>query len=161
MSTSGVSARASVPARIRVMVADDHTLIRYGLGRLIAAQPDLQLVATAADGASAVEVAARERPDVIVLDLSMPLLDGVSAAEEIARRSPDTRVLVLSSYVQEVVVTSAFNAGVSGYLAKHASSGEVLDGIRQAHAGGTPMSEGICCTDHRGVADRLMDPPRP
>ena len=159
----GSSAQWSVRERIRVVVADDHPLIRSGLARLIAAEPDLELVGTAADGVSAVEVAEREQPDVVVLDLSMPLLDGVTAAEEIGQRSPDVRVLVLSSYVQEVVVTSAFNAGVSGYLAKDVAAAEVLDGIRQTHAGGTPMSEGIRSmvplADPRGLAERLADPP--
>ena len=125
------------PQRIRVLVADDHPLIRSGLARLVSAPPD------AADGICAIEEAERAQPDVIVLDLSMPRLDGVTAAEEIRRKSPQARVLVLSSYVQESVVISAFNAGVRGYLAKNVSSHEVIEGIRETHAGGTPMSEAI------------------
>jgi DNA-binding NarL/FixJ family response regulator len=149
------------PARIRVLVADDHPLIRSGLARLVSAQPDLELVGTAEDGICAVEVAERAQPDVIVMDLSMPRLDGVTAAEVIRVRSPGSRVLVLSSYVQEAVVISAFNAGVCGYLAKNASSGEVIDGIRQTAAGGNPMSESIRTMDPRSVVDLLTDADAP
>jgi DNA-binding NarL/FixJ family response regulator len=144
--------------RIRVLVADDHPLIRSGLARLVSAQPDLELVGTAADGVCAVEEAERAQPDVIVLDLSMPLLDGVTAAEEIRRKSPQARVLVLSSYVQESVVISAFNAGVRGYLAKNVSSHEVIEGIRETHAGGTPMSESIRMMHaHNSLAEALTE----
>lgn len=149
--------RQADPARIRVLVADDHPLIRSGLARLVSAEADLELVGTAADGVRAVEVAERERPDVVLLDLSMPMLDGVTAAEEIREKSPQARVLVLSSYAQEVVVTSAFRAGVCGYLVKDVSSAEVLEGIRQAHAGGSPTSTGITSVDPRSVGDQLAE----
>jgi DNA-binding NarL/FixJ family response regulator len=135
VSIPGASTYLSVPGRIRVLIADDHALIRSGLARLVSAEPDLELVGTAADGLRAVELAEREQPDVVVLDLSMPGLDGVSAAGEMRHRSPGARVLVLSSYVQE--------AGVCGYLLKNVSSLEVLQGIRLTHAGGAPMSERI------------------
>jgi DNA-binding NarL/FixJ family response regulator len=144
--------------RIRVLVCDDHPMIRAGLARLVSAQPDLELVGTAADGICAVEEAERARPDVIVMDLSMPLLDGVTAAEEIRRKSPRARVLVLSSYVQESVVISAFNAGARGYLAKNVASHEVIDGIRETHAGGTPMSETIrTMHPHSSLVDVLTE----
>jgi DNA-binding NarL/FixJ family response regulator len=143
VSIPGASTYLSVPGRIRVLIADDHALIRSGLARLVSAEPDLELVGTAADGLRAVELAEREQPDVVVLDLSMPGLDGVSAAGEMRHRSPGARVLVLSSYVQEAVVTAAFAAGVCGYLLKNVSSLEVLQGIRLTHAGGAPMSERI------------------
>ena len=133
----------SVPACIRVLIADDHALIRSGLARLVSGEPDLELVGTAADGLRAVELAEAEQPDVVVLDLSMPGLDGVSAAGEMRRRSPHARILVLSSHVQEAVVTAAFSAGVRGYLSKDVSSLEVLKAIRETHAGGAPMSERI------------------
>lgn len=146
--------------RIRVLVADDHPLIRSGLARLVSAQPDLELVGTAADGLCAVEEAERAQPDVVVLDLSMPRLDGVTAAEEIRRKSPRARVLVLSSYIQEAVVMSAFNAGVRGYLAKNVSSHEVIEGIRETHAGGTPMSEAIrMMHPHSSLVEVLTEEP--
>src|SRR5215216_2520333 len=90
------SAAMSASARVRVLIADDHPMIRTGLARMVAAEPDLEVVGTAADGRRAVELAEREQPDVIVLDLSMPELDGITATEEMRRRSPRARVLVLS-----------------------------------------------------------------
>jgi DNA-binding NarL/FixJ family response regulator len=140
MSASGGT---SAPARMRVLIADDHPLVRSGLARLVSGAPDMELVGTAADGLRAVELAEREQPDVVVLDLSMPGLDGVSAAGEMRVKSPAARILVLSSFVAEAVVTAAFRAGVRGYLVKNASSVEVLDAIRETHAGGAPMSDRI------------------
>lgn len=155
---ASTACQVSEAQRIRVLVCDDHPLIRSGLARLVSAQPDLELVGTAADGVCAVEEAERARPDVIVMDLSMPLLDGVTATEEIRRKSPRARVLVLSSYVQESVVISAFNAGVRGYLAKNVASHEVIDGIRETHAGGTPMSEAIrSMHPHSSLVEVLTD----
>ena len=110
---------------------------------MVAAEPDLEVVGTAADGRRAVELAEREQPDVIVLDLSMPELDGITATEEMRRRSPGARVLVLSSHVWESVVTSAFAAGAHGYLSKDVSAVEVVEGIRHTHAGGTALSNRI------------------
>jgi DNA-binding NarL/FixJ family response regulator len=128
---------------VRVLIADDNALIRSGLARLVAAEGDLQVVGTAADGLRAVELAEREQPDVVLLDLSMPGLDGVSAAEQIRRKSPSSRVLVLSSHVQEAYVTAAFAAGVHGYLSKDVSPSDVVEGIRHTHAGGTAVSDRV------------------
>ena len=83
----------------------------------------------------AVELAEREHPDVMLMDLWMPELDGVTAAEQMRERSPGTRVLVLSSHPQESVVTAAFLAGARGYLTKDVSTADVLEGIRQVYAG--------------------------
>lgn len=132
-----------VPPCIRVLIADDHALVRAGLARLVNKAPDLELVGTAADGIRAVELAVSEQPDVVVLDLSMPGLDGVSAAGEMRVKAPHARILVLSSYSQESIVTAAFAAGVRGYLLKDATPLAVLDGIRDTYAGKAPMSERI------------------
>jgi DNA-binding NarL/FixJ family response regulator len=131
------------PPCIRVLVADDHAMVRAGLARLVNKAPDLELVGTAADGIRAVELAVSEQPDVVVLDLSMPGLDGVSAAGEMRVKAPHSRILVLSSYAQESVVTAAFAAGVCGYLLKDTTPRAVLDGIRDTYAGKAPMSERI------------------
>ena len=127
--------RSTDPVRVRVLIADDHELIRVGLARLVAAQPDLTVVGTAADGHEAVAIALSEHPDVVIMDLSMPRLDGVAATKEITRLLPETRVLVLSSYVQQLIVASAIAAGACGYLFKNVSSLDVLDAIRRAHVG--------------------------
>jgi two-component system, NarL family, response regulator LiaR len=132
--------RSTHPARVRVLIADDHELIRVGLARLVSAQPDLTVVGTAADGHEAIAIAMSEHPDVVIMDLSMPLLDGVAATREITRLSPETRVLVLSSYVQHLVVASAIAAGACGYLFKNVSSLDVIDAIRRAYDGETVFS---------------------
>jgi len=125
----------SAAAPVRVLIADDHPMIRWGLAQVVSAEPDLEVVGTAEDGVLAVELAEREHPDVVLLDLSMPELDGVTAAEQLRERSPDTRVLVLSSHPQESVVAAAFLAGARGYLTKDVSTADVLEGIRNVHAG--------------------------
>jgi DNA-binding NarL/FixJ family response regulator len=128
------------PARVRVLIADDHELIRVGLARLISAQSDLAVVGTAADGHEAVALAMAEHPHVVIMDLSMPRLDGVAATREITRLAPETRVLVLSSYVQQLIVASAIAAGACGYLFKNVSSLDVIDAIRRAYGGETVFS---------------------
>src|SRR3954451_13204614 len=132
--------RSTDPARVRVLIADDHELIRVGLARLVSAQPDLTVVGTAADGHEAVAVAMSERPDVVIMDLSMPRLDGVAATREITRLAPETRVLVLSSYVQKLMIASAIAAGACGYLFKNVSSLDVIDAIRRAYDGESVFS---------------------
>ena len=110
-------------------------MIRSGLAQVVAAEPDLEVVGTAGDGLRAVELAEREHPDVVLLDVSMPELDGIGAAEQLRRKSPESRVLVLSSHPEEAVVTAAFHAGACGYLTKDVSTADVLQGIRDVHAG--------------------------
>ena len=124
-----------IPRPIRVLLADDHELVRVGLHRLIAAQPDLSVVGTAGDGLRAVELAAQARPDVVVMDLSMPHLDGVTATHRIRLLSPATRVLVLTGHVRRAVVDAAVAAGAAGYLTKNVPAVQVLDAIRRTHAG--------------------------
>jgi DNA-binding NarL/FixJ family response regulator len=124
---------------IRVLVADDHGVLRDGLGRVIAAQPDLELVATAANGAEAVEACLRTNPDVALMDLEMPVLDGIEATRAILARLPATAVLVLTSFSDQRRITGALDAGAVGYLLKDASAEEVVNGIRTAAAGGSPL----------------------
>jgi len=144
MSTSpNIEAPVDVRVRTRVLLADDNALIRSTLARLVRAERDLLLVGTAVDGMRAVELAEREQPHVVVLDLSMPGVHGLTAAEQIRHKSPSSRVLVLSFHVQESIVTAAFAAGVHGYLTKDVSSGDVLDGIRHTHAGQMVVSDRV------------------
>ena len=133
--------RVSAPAPVRVLIADDHAMTRSCLAELVAGEPDLVVVGTAEDGVRAVELAEREQPDVVLLDLSMPKLDGIRASEHMHCKSPYTRVLVLSSHPDEVVVAAAKLAGVSGYLTKDVPCTEMLDGIRRVHEGGSPRVE--------------------
>jgi DNA-binding NarL/FixJ family response regulator len=124
---------------IRVVVVDDHAIVRSGLEMLLATAEDIDVAGTAADGAEAVEVAARERPDVILMDLSMPDVDGIEATRRIVAADPDARVVVLTSFSDNRRILEALDAGAIGYLLKHAGPDEVLGAIRAAAAGGSPL----------------------
>jgi NarL family two-component system response regulator LiaR len=113
-----------------VLVADDHEVIRFGLTTLLSAAPDMRVVGVADNGADAVELARRLHPDVVVMDLSMPVLDGISATEQVLKASPETRVLVVSVFSQPDVVEAAIAAGAHGYLDKSVAAEDVVDGIR-------------------------------
>jgi DNA-binding NarL/FixJ family response regulator len=130
-------------ARVRVLIADDHELIRVGLARLLAAEADLVVVGTACDGRSAVDLVASQQPDVVLMDLGMPVLDGIAATREISRLAPDTRVLVLTCYDERLYVEDAVAAGAHGYLVKHVSSLEVVDAVRRTHSGEPVFSPGL------------------
>ena len=124
---------------IRVAVADDHGVLRDGLAGLIAAQPDMKLVATAADGAQAVAVCRSAAPDVVLMDLEMPVMDGIEATRTILAETPRTAVLVLTSFSDRRRITGALDAGAVGYPLKDASADAVLHGIRAAAEGGSPL----------------------
>jgi DNA-binding NarL/FixJ family response regulator len=124
---------------IRVLLADDHGVIRDGLGRLISGVEDLELVGVAADGAEAVEPSARLEPDVVLMDLEMPVLDGIEATRQIAAAQPQTAVLVLTSFSDGPRIVGALEAGACGYLLKDLDAGEVATGIRAAARGESPL----------------------
>ena len=124
---------------IRVAVADDHGVLRDGLAGVIGAQPDMELVATAADGAEAVAMCRSTTPDVVLMDLEMPIVDGIEATRAILVDAPKTAVLVLTSFSDRRRITSALDAGAVGYLLKDASADEVVRGIRTAAEGGSPL----------------------
>jgi DNA-binding NarL/FixJ family response regulator len=124
---------------IRVALADDHGVLRDGLAGVIATQPDMELVATAADGAEAVAVCRSTAPDVVLMDLEMPVLDGIEATRAILADAPETAVLVLTSFSDRRRITRALDAGAVGYLLKDASAEEVVRGIRTAAEGGSPL----------------------
>jgi DNA-binding NarL/FixJ family response regulator len=124
---------------IRVVVADDHGVLRDGLAGLIAAQPDLELVGAVGNGAEAVELCRSAVPDVVLMDLEMPVLDGIDATRVIVAELPTTVVLVLTSFSDRRRITGALDAGAVGYLLKDASADEVVRGIRTAAGGGSPL----------------------
>jgi DNA-binding NarL/FixJ family response regulator len=124
---------------ITVVVADDHKLVRSGLVGLLSSTDDLTVIGEAGDGAEAVEVVVRECPDVVLMDLSMPVLDGVAATRQIAVDCPDTRVLVLTSFSDRQRVNDALRAGAIGYLLKDCTPEELLAGVRAAAAGQVPL----------------------
>jgi DNA-binding NarL/FixJ family response regulator len=121
--------------RIRLIIADDHPVVRAGLQGMLAGQPDLEVVGEAADGVEAVALAAQECPDVILMDLRMPGLDGVTATEQIRAQRPEARVLILTTYDSDSDILRAIEAGAAGYLLKDAPREELFRAIRAAAHG--------------------------
>ena len=122
--------------KIRVMIADDHAILRAGLKMLVNAQADMEVVSEAPDGEMAVQTARETRPDVALLDLTMPRVGGMKALERMARDCRETRVLVLTMHDDPAYLRSALAAGASGYLLKRAVDAELLAAIRAVHRGG-------------------------
>jgi DNA-binding NarL/FixJ family response regulator len=123
------------PSPIRVLCADDHPLIRKGIASILANEPDMQLVAEAADGQDAVRLFRELRPDVTLMDLRMPELDGIAATRAIRAEFPDARIIALTSYDGDQDIYRALEAGVRGYLLKEAIHTDVLGAIRTVQAG--------------------------
>jgi DNA-binding NarL/FixJ family response regulator len=124
---------------IRVLIVDDHAIVRTGLSQLLATADDLELVGDAPDGETAVRMAAEHRPDVILMDLSMPDVDGATATRRIVADNPDVHVLVLTSFSDQSRIMDALQAGAEGYLLKHAEPEQILAGIREVVEGGSPL----------------------
>jgi len=123
---------------MRLLIADDHGIVRGGLKLLLDRQPDMQVVAEACDGVEAVQVALRERPDICVLDVSMPRMTGLQATVEIKTHAPEIAVLVLSMYDDERYLFEALQAGASGYILKQEADTALVDAVR-AVARGEPF----------------------
>lgn len=124
---------------IRILLVDDHEIVRRGIAALLASEPDLEVVGEAADGRQAIDLAERLRPDVVLMDLVLPELDGVAATRAIHERRPETQVLVLTSFGTDDKLFPAIKAGALGYLLKDTSPQELVEAIRQAAAGHTAL----------------------
>ncbi|MGE5528545.1 MAG: response regulator [Patescibacteria group bacterium] len=121
--------------RIRVMIVDDHAVVRSGLGAFLMAYDDLELVGEAAGGAEAVALCERQRPEVILMDLVMPGLDGAATTRAIRQKFPEIQVIALTSFKEQDLVQAALQAGAIGYLLKDVTAGELAAAIRAAKAG--------------------------
>ena len=130
-------------AKIKILIADDHPLMRQGLSTLLDADPTLQIVGEAKNGADAVEKAGELKPDVIIMDLSMPVMDGVEATRRIREANPDTKVLILTTYGTSADIAHAIDAGASGALVKDAEYDRLISAIRAIAGGGTAFSPEI------------------
>lgn len=124
---------------IRVLVVDDHIIVRNGLEQLLATIDGVELVGTAADGAAAVDAVERSRPDVVLMDLSMPVMDGIEATRRISARFPECHVLVLTSYTDQKRILDALEAGADGYLLKHSEPDVIVAAVREVVDGGSPL----------------------
>ncbi|GAA1715709.1 response regulator transcription factor [Kribbella yunnanensis] len=125
---------------VRVVVCDDEELLREALSRLVDVAPDLEVVAVAGNGREAIEAASLHSPDVVLMDIRMPVLDGIEATRRIVAASPRTRVLILTTYDLDSYVYAALQAGASGFLLKDAPSERLRDGIRVVAAGNSVLA---------------------
>jgi DNA-binding NarL/FixJ family response regulator len=128
---------------IRVMLVDDHALVREGVSRLLQEEPDMRVVAAFADGNAAVRFAAREEPDVAILDISMPGVGGFDATRRVRAVSPRTRLLMLSVHAKVEYVQQALWAGANGYLLKESAGHEVASAVRAVFSGQRYLGDGV------------------
>jgi DNA-binding NarL/FixJ family response regulator len=124
---------------ITVMLVDDHLLVRRGFRRMLEDDPGIQVVAEAGDGEEAVEIALRERPDVIVMDFGLPSMNGAVATRRIIEREPDAAILILSMHSEPTYVRNCLDAGARGYLLKNAKDVELVEAVRRVAAGGAVL----------------------
>ena len=149
--------------QVRILLADDHTLVRQGLRKLLEERPDWEVVAEAADGREAVRLAEQHRPDVAIVDVAMPLLNGIEATRQITRRVPETRVLVLSMHADEAYVRQILQAGGTGYLLKDSADVDLLQAVSETSQGRSffsPSIAGVMLDTYRrqgdgGASDRF------
>jgi NarL family two-component system response regulator LiaR len=140
-------------APIRVLIVDDHAVVRTGLKVFLDLQPDMEVVGEAADGSEGVAMARRLEPDVVLMDLLMPNMDGVTAIGRIKAERPETEIVTMTSFIEEEKVTSALEAGASGYVLKDAEAEEVAAAVRAAYAGEVHLDPAVA----RLLAQRMRD----
>jgi two-component system, NarL family, response regulator NreC len=139
-------------ALLRILLADDHTVVRQGLRKVLEERPDWHVVAEAGDGREAVRLAEQHKPDVAVVDAAMPLLNGIEATRQISKRLPDTRILILSMHADEAYIARALEAGATGYLLKDSADVNLLQAVSAVSQGKPFFSPSI----ERLVLDEFM-----
>lgn len=140
---------------IRVLIVDDHAIVRGGITALLAQVPDIEVVGEASDGQGAITQAAILHPDVILMDLVMPNVDGIEAIRQITARQPESRILVLTSFAADDKVFPAIKAGALGYLLKESRPADLIEAIRQVYRGESALHPTIA----RKVLQELTRPP--
>ena len=128
---------------IRILIADDHTIVRQGLARLLEDQPNFKVIGEAYNGHMAIEKSLSLKPDVVIMDIAMPLLNGIEAARRIRRQLPQIKILILSMYSHEHYIHELLEAGISGYLLKESSGRDIIKAIQAAMKGETFLSPSI------------------
>ncbi len=136
--------------RIRILIADDHPLIRAGLRGLLEAQPDFEIVGEAADGAAAVDACRQLSPDLVLMDVTMPGCGGIRATSDIRQASPNTKVLVLTIHEEDIYVRQALRAGAAGYALKTSQADELIAAIRKVHGGAGYVASSLVRTHAAG-----------
>ena len=134
---------SDTPAPVRVLLADDHVTVRHGLKLLIDGQPDMTVIAEASDGDTAVQRAVTLRPDVVVMDISMPGMNGLVATRKLKQLQPGTAVVTLTRHGDDAYLQELLRAGVSGYVLKQSAPAELLQAIRAAAAGGQYLDSSL------------------
>jgi len=130
-------------SKITVLIADDHTILRRGLVSLLSLNENIQVVGEAGDGRTAVEMALRLEPDVVLMDLSMPVLNGLEATNQLRRDAPGIKVLILSAHDNDEYVAQVVRSGANGYVLKNTSPDELSQAIRAVHSGGAFFSPSL------------------
>ena len=153
----GVEAGAGEP-RIRVLLVDDHAVVRRGLRGFFELLDDIEIVGEAEDGERAVELVDQLQPDVVLMDLLMPVLDGIGATARIKQSHPDTEVVALTSFIEEERVTAALEAGASGYLLKDADADDVATAVRRAHQGEVHLDPQVARLLAQRLRQKRTDP---
>jgi NarL family two-component system response regulator LiaR len=140
--------------KIRILLADDHVLVRQGTRELLEQEEDMEVVAEAGDGEEAVQLATRQRPDVAIMDIAMPRLNGIEATKQIKALRPATAVLVLTAYDDDQYIFALLEAGAAGYLLKDVHADELIKAIRAVNAGESVLHPAIA----RKVINRFAQP---
>ena len=134
---------------IRILIADDHTLVRQGFEALLSTKDDIQIVGLAENGEKAIKMAQKLKPDIILMDLMMPVKNGIEATREIKADNPDARILIITSFAEDENVFQAIKAGALGYLLKDSSPKELMQAIEDVYQGRMSL--------HPSIAIKLMD----
>jgi DNA-binding NarL/FixJ family response regulator len=146
-------ASPAVEPRIRVLLADDHAMVRRGMRDFLELHDDIEVVGEAVDGGDAIERATELRPDIVVMDLMMPVLDGIEATARLKAALPEVEIIAITSFIEEDRVVAAIEAGASGFLLKDAEADELASAIRAASAGEVHLDPAIASI----VARRMRD----
>ena len=144
----------TIPIVTRILIADDHSIVRSGLRKILDAKPDMEVVAEAEDGAEAVEKALKEDVHLVILDVSMPRKTGIQAAAELHKRKPELRVLMLSMHDSEQFLFEALKAGASGYVLKSGADTDILEAVRAAMRGDSYLYPSAVATLVRDYVER-------
>jgi len=134
---------SSMPAKHRIVIAEDHTILREGLRSLLSSGPDLEIVGEVGDGREAIRCVEKLKPDLVLTDLSMPRMNGMDAIREIKKRSPGTKILVLTVHKTEEYILATLRAGADGYLLKDSTHAELLMAVKHVLGGKPYISPGI------------------